>query len=97
MKRMRLDPRKFGFAKASPTSYAGGDLATNRKIALTILNGQLKGPRRDIVLLNSGFALWLAGVTASIREGIEKSHWVIRTGRALGVLEELKQITHERN
>ena len=93
IKKMRLDPTTFGFSKPKGNAYAGGDVAENRKIALEILEGRLRGPRQDVVLLNSGFALWLAGKVSSVREGIEKSRWVIRTGRTLEVLEGLRRIT----
>ena len=97
IKRMRLDPQTLGFRRAGKNAYQGGDLATNRKIALEILKGGLQGPYQDIVLLNSGFALWLAGLAGSIQEGIEKSRLSLGTGRALQVLQTLRQITNERN
>ena len=91
-----LDPKRLGFSKGRPHDYEGGDIKTNREIALGILENRLRGPRRDVVLLNSGFALWLAGVTPSIKEGVEKSCWAIRTGQALEVLKALRRATHRR-
>ena len=64
---------------------------------LEILKGGLQGPYQDIVLLNSGFALWLARLARSVQEGIEKSRLSIKTGRALQVLQTLRRITNERN
>ena len=97
VKRMCLHPAKLGFKKPGKDAYEGGNLAANRKIALGILKDRVRGPRQDIVLLNSGFALWLMGLTPSVREGIERSRWALRTGQALQVLEGLRQITRERN
>lgn len=95
MRRLRLDPRKFGFRGNRQADYQGGDLKTNREIALGILENRLRGPRQEIVLLNSGFALWLAGLASSIKEGIERSRWSLRTGRARDVLEALRRFTRK--
>ena len=97
IKKMKVSPAELGFKKPGKHAYEGGDLATNRRIALGILEGRLRGPEKDIVLLNSGFALWIAGLAPSIKEGIEKSRWSIRTARALQALEGLRRISKERN
>lgn len=93
IRRFRLNPRRFGFSKARKSDYEGGDLKTNRRIARAILEDRLRDPHQEIVLLNSGFTLWLIGISSSIEEGIQKSRWVLRTGRAAGVLEALKRLT----
>lgn len=92
-----LNPKKFGFQKVRERDYLGGDVKINREIALGILKGHLKGAQRDIVALNSGFALHTLGLASSLAEGIEKSRWTIRTGRALQTLEALKEFTNRRN
>ncbi len=97
IKKMKISPAALGFKKPGEFAYEGGDLTANRRIALGILEGRLQGPQKDIVLLNSGFALWIAGLAPSIKEGIEKSRWSIRTARALQALEGLRQISKERN
>ena len=93
----RLSPRKLGFYKAGRSDYAGGDLETNREIALAIIQGRAVGPRQDVVLLNSGVALWLTGLCGSVSEGVERSRWAIRTGRAAQVLNSLRYFTNRRN
>ena len=93
MKRLTLDPKKLGFRKAHLRDYRGGDLKTNLGIAVGILSNRIRGPKLDIVLLNSGFALWLAGLAGSVREGIERSRFVIRKGLALQVLDGLRRFT----
>ena len=97
IKRDRLEPKKLGFLKAKRTDYAGGDLQTNRKVALGILRNEIRGPQQEVVLLNSGFALWLIGAAYTLQEGIERSRWAIRTGKALEVLEAFREYTNRRN
>lgn len=96
-KAFRLDPRKLGFAMVKKNAYEGGDLGANKRIALDLLQRKLKGAKLDVVLLNSGFTLWLMGKATSVAEGIEKSRRAIQTGKAYQVLEALREITTRRN
>lgn len=93
IRKAALNPRKMGFSPAKTADYEGGDVRVNLKIALQILENRLKGPKQEIVLLNSGFALQILGLADSLEEGIERSRWSIRSGRALGVLEGLRRLT----
>lgn len=94
---MQLDPQKLGFSKVRLEDYCGGELETNRTLALQLLRGQLRGPLQDIVVLNSGFALWIAGIAPSVEGGIKKSREVIQRGEAWKVLEDLRRLTTRRN
>lgn len=97
VQRLRLDPKRLGFSKARKSDYEGGDLKTNCQIALGVLQNRLHGPRQEIVLLNSGFALWLIGIASSVQEGVERSRWVLRTGRAMDVLVGLRRIARAKD
>src|SRR6188474_1435079 len=55
-----VHPADFQLPKALPESLKGGDAAENASIARRILAGD-KGPPRDIVLLNAGVSLLIAG------------------------------------
>jgi anthranilate phosphoribosyltransferase len=94
-KRFRLNPRALGFRRATRKEYQGGDVKANREIALGIVRGRLRGPRQDVVLLNSGFALWLVGLARTIDEGIARARWAIRSGRAAALIEVLGKFTRE--
>ena len=67
----------------------GGDKFENAEITRRILGGADRGPKRDIVLLNAGAALFVAGRTKSLAEGWDLAGEVIDTGKALDKLEEL--------
>ncbi|MBT5872441.1 MAG: anthranilate phosphoribosyltransferase, partial [Candidatus Latescibacteria bacterium] len=62
-------------------------------IVHSILNGET-GPRRDIVLLNSGAALVVAGLASDFKHGIELSRSSIDSGAALSKLNALKAATN---
>ena len=71
----------------------GGDARANAEIARRILAGD-RGAARDIVLLNAGAGLFLAGRAASVREGITCAAAAIDDGRAAGALAHLARLSH---
>ncbi|MEQ1573964.1 MAG: anthranilate phosphoribosyltransferase [Vicinamibacterales bacterium] len=85
-----VHPADFGVAKASPLDLKGGDAAENAAIVRDVLSGR-SGPTRDVVLLNAGAALFVAGRTGSVREGIDAAALAIDTGAARGTLEKMAQ------
>ncbi len=83
-----ITPETFGFRRADPAEVSGGDAQTNADIVRRVLGGE-RGARRDIVLLNAGAALMVAGVALDIREGIERATLALDSGEALRRLEAL--------
>jgi anthranilate phosphoribosyltransferase len=76
-----VHPSDFGLAKAVPTDLRGGDAVENASIIRRLLEGA-RGPARDIVVLNAGAALLVAGRAASVREGISLAGEAIDSGAA---------------
>ena len=83
-----LHPSDIGLPKATPGSLAGGDAAVNAEIARDILRGT-RGHARDIVLLNAGAVLLLAGRADTLREGLARAGEAIDSGAGRAVLERL--------
>ena len=77
-----LDPAKLGFEPASIGQLMGGEPEDNAEILRGILNTKLLGAKRDIVLLNSGAALWAAGKAENIEAGIKLAEESIDSGAA---------------
>jgi anthranilate phosphoribosyltransferase len=86
LRESRLDPATVGIAKASPDDLRGGDAGESARIARAVLAGE-PGPTRDVVLLNAGAALEVAGVAADLRRGIELAAASIDGGRAGATLD----------
>jgi anthranilate phosphoribosyltransferase len=78
-----LDPADFGIAMARPEDLKGGDRERNHAIACEILGG-VRGPRRDIVLVNAAAALVAAGRASDFREGVALAAAAIDSGAARG-------------
>jgi anthranilate phosphoribosyltransferase len=80
-----LDPAKFGLGKVKPEELAGGDAQYNADIARQIIDGE-HGARRDVVLLNAGAALRVAGFAESLEEGMATAARAIDDGEAAKTL-----------
>ncbi len=65
---------------------------TNAAITREVLGGQCGGPR-DVVLLNAGAALYVAGAASSIDEGIGLAQASVDSGRASRVLDDMVRFT----
>ncbi|MBN1626340.1 MAG: anthranilate phosphoribosyltransferase [Deltaproteobacteria bacterium] len=87
-----ITPEEFGFKRAVMEDIVGGDAGKNAKILKDILRGE-KGPKRDMVLLNSGAALAAAGRSAGILEGIKTAEESIDSGKAYEKLGRLIEFT----
>ncbi len=80
-----IDGLELGLDRASPTAIVGGDAQLNAAIAVSVLGGE-PGPARDVVVLNAGAALYVAGVADGVREGIALAAEAIDSGRAADVV-----------
>ena len=87
-----LHPADVGLPKAPTGSLQGGDAHDNARIIEGILAGA-RGPARDVVLLNAGASLFIAGAAASVDEGILKASRAIDRGDARRTLEQLVSIS----
>jgi anthranilate phosphoribosyltransferase len=83
-----LDPRDYGFKLADADDIKGGTATQNADITRAVLKGE-QGPKRDIVVLNSGSAIYVAGKAANLEEGIEQAEKSIDSGAAMKKLDEL--------
>lgn len=90
-----INPADYGFKAGSLEDYAGGTPAENAEITLKILRGEEHGPKRDIVILNAGTALYVGNRAESIEAGIQLAKEMIDSGRALQKLQQLIAKTQE--
>lgn len=83
-----LTPERFGLTR-EPLSWLVVDSAEESASMIRGVLEGLPGAARDVVLLNAGAALYVAGVTASLESGVEKAAQAIDTGAARAKLDEL--------
>ena len=81
-----LEPAELGIRKAPLDAIKGGGPEQNARLAREVLQGA-KGPRRDVVVLNSAAALRAAGMAKDWKEGMALAADAIDRGRAADVLQ----------
>lgn len=85
-----INPEKFGFKKVAPEALKGADPKHNAQKLIELLEGK-KSAYRDIVVLNSAFALKLADKVGETADGIRLAEKMIDEGKALKTLELMRQ------
>ncbi|MCD8220774.1 MAG: anthranilate phosphoribosyltransferase [Clostridiales bacterium] len=88
-----ITPEQFGFTRCSKEELVGGTPEENAEITRSILNGAT-GPKRDVVLMNAGAAIYLGGKAASIEEGIQIAAEMIDSGKAREQLEKFIEMSN---
>ncbi|NNE58097.1 MAG: anthranilate phosphoribosyltransferase, partial [Hellea sp.] len=81
------------FARGSLDDLRGGEPAVNAERLRKLLIGQVDS-YRDIVLLNAGAALMIAGVTETFEDGIQQAIWSLEDHKALAALERLVEVSN---
>lgn len=88
-----IAPEDLGLSRAKIEDLIGGTAEENSKITLGILNGE-KGPKRDIVLMNTAAALIAGDAAKTLSDAVKKASHAIDSGAALKKLEEIKVFTN---
>jgi len=89
----QITPEEFGFKRAVLADIQGGEPDYNAAIVREILDGK-KGVRRDVVVLNTAFALCAASVAETPKEGIAAAEKSIDSGAAREKLEKLRELSN---
>lgn len=84
-----IDPTKLGLKKVALEALKGNDPKHNAQKLIALLEGE-KSAYRDIVILNSAFALKLAGKVEKIEDGLELAKSMLDDGAAKKILENLQ-------
>ncbi len=92
LKRFTVHPDDVGLPTASMADILGGDAVENAAAIRALLAGA-KGPFRDIVLMNAGAGLLVAGKVPDLKAGTLMAGDAIDSGRAAEVLERLVAVT----
>jgi anthranilate phosphoribosyltransferase len=88
-----IKPADFGLDLADLKTIQVENADASKAMMLDVLKGS-EGPHRNITILNAGAAIYISGISSSLKEGIEKAASVIDQGLALKKLEALKVASH---
>lgn len=94
VQRYSIVPERFGMMRADIGTLVVKD-AEESLVMLRAVLADAPGPARDIVLLNAGAAIYVAGLADSMEQGIVKAREAIASGAARQKLEALARLTNE--
>jgi anthranilate phosphoribosyltransferase len=76
-----IHPQDFGLSTTSSNSFKVANAEESKKIVLDVLDGK-SGPACDIVCLNAGATLYVAGIAKDIASGISLAKAAVSSGAA---------------
>ena len=76
-----LNPRDFGISPAPLNSLLVKNVQESRELLEMVLDNR-EGAALDIVLMNAGAAIYVAGLTSTLKEGVELARATIQSGAA---------------
>ncbi len=88
-----INPADAGIAAGKSEDLKGGEAAQNAQAIRAVLGGE-KGPFRDIVVMNAGAALVVAGKATDLKSGAEMAATHIDKGDALRTLDQLVAVSN---
>jgi anthranilate phosphoribosyltransferase len=89
-----IHPEDFGLTMASNRALRVSNPEESKALLQAVLANE-PGPARDIVLLNTGVALYAAGVVQRIEDGIARAREVLSQGLALARLSQFLEVSRE--
>ena len=87
-----LDPSDYGVTLGSLEGLSVPDVAGSHRLVMNALNGVV-GPESDIVALNAGAAIYVAGLTADLASGVDRARQVMQSSEAAQKLSALAALT----
>ena len=84
-----LSPTDLGLDTHPLEAVAGGTPVENAADLRGIVEGDIEGAKRDIVLANAGAALYVAGLAGTLEAGTDRAREAIDSGRAAATLDSL--------
>jgi anthranilate phosphoribosyltransferase len=92
IKEYELHPSQFGLEVYDRRAIQVNSVDESKQMILAVLENQ-PGPALNIVVLNAGAALYIAGVAKSMEDGIERARKVIAKGEARRKLDDFVAFT----
>jgi anthranilate phosphoribosyltransferase len=88
-----VHPQQFGLNTAALQDISVANVEASRLMLLDVLDNQ-SGAARDIVLLNAGATIYVAGLSDTLENGVKKAAEVIASGAAKDKLAQLVKISN---
>ena len=90
-------PGTYHLRAAGEKLISGGNITKNKMIALNLLTGKDVSARRDVVIANAAFAIYVSGRAKNISQAIKKARVSLASGKAFLAFQGLKRLSHAAN
>ncbi len=87
-----IEPKQFGLDLVPAEALRAPDKDASKEMVLSVLDNKA-GPAKDVVLLNAGAAIYVAGKAVDLWGGVAKAREVIESGAARAKLDQLVTFT----
>jgi anthranilate phosphoribosyltransferase len=87
-----INPEDFGFRACEAEAVRVDGVEKSKAMLLAALENQ-EGPARDIVALNAGASIYIAGLAPSLSDGVGRARETLRSGEARRKLDEFVSAT----
>lgn len=88
-----IRPEDAGLQTAPLSELQGGEPTENAQVLEQTLRGELRGPKRDVILLNAAAGLYVMEQVDNLKDGVKRAGEIIDQGLALQKLEALREMT----
>ena len=89
-----ISPDHFGMRSTASDTLAVADAAESLAVMREVLAGQGMPAARDIVALNAGAAIYAAGLSELLEDGVRRARELIATGAGMEKLDALVELTN---
>lgn len=89
-----IAPEDFGMNRCTLEEIKTGTPEENSKTIRGVFSGEIVGPRRNAIVLNSAGAMIIGGKAASFQEGIKIANRLIDSGEAMEKLNKLCEMSN---
>jgi anthranilate phosphoribosyltransferase len=86
-----VSPDDLGVGTYNLSAVGGGSPTENAADMRGILEGEIDGAKRDIILANAGAAIYIAGEAESLQAGVDTAREAIDSGAAAAQLDSLRE------
>jgi len=87
-----ISPSDFDMQQSNLDSICVEDADASLKLIQEALDGQ-EGPAKDIIALNAGAAIYVSGLTNSLKDGVRKAQVILNSGAAHQKLDDLVRMS----
>ncbi|MCK4709420.1 MAG: anthranilate phosphoribosyltransferase, partial [Gammaproteobacteria bacterium] len=94
VKTYTIKPEDFSMKRVGLEAIRAKDSKDSLKIIKSVMDNK-EGPAKDIVSLNAGAAIYVAGLASTLAEGVAKAQEAIASGAVKNKLDELIEVTNK--